>query len=277
MLTANGVNSMLPLLRIDPVSGILRRVGGVRGQYVRYSAFSEHGLVLGTMSVSGALWVQRPDGELRHVKTASGFLTAVPCGKDVIVTVEDGDGVHLVRIDRDDGHVLSTLSAGPQLLSAPGCSPDGRTWYVAQWTSPAGLDRCDDRGCQRLLDMGVSGLEVSPDGTRMVFLRGGRSGITAEVLPTAGGTSRGITTSEGGCDPGWSSDRTVWISKRRAGRPTWIEVDVDTLAETGRTVAGGKDCADGNQDPRSPVQRDARVVREIRTEVRLLPTALVPQ
>ena len=74
--------------------------------------------------------------------------------------------------------------------------------------------------------------------------------------------------SEGACFPGWSSDKTIWVSRRVRGLPTWVEVDADTGKATGRTQPGLKDCMDGDEDPLSPVSPDLRVITKRTSEVR---------
>jgi hypothetical protein len=63
------------------------------------------------------------------------------------------------------------------------------------------------------------------------------------------------------------------VSRKRAGRFSWVEIDVDAARETGRTVPGQTDCITGLPDPASPAQLDFRVVTQRRTQIRLLPAS----
>jgi hypothetical protein len=76
--------------------------------------------------------------------------------------------------------------------------------------------------------------------------------------------------------PGWSGPHALWISRRREGRLLWTEVDADSGKETGRTTPGSHDCADGSPDPMSPVDLDLRLVLEQKSEVRFIPSQLLP-
>ena len=115
-------------------------------------------------------------------------------------------------------------------------------------------------------------LAVSPNAKRLARLTmdDNRGGIV-EIVDADGGRSRKLTETETGCQPGWTSNDTLWVSRRRGSKIVWIEVNADSGAETGRAVPGARDCSDGRPDPLSPVQPDVRVVHEQTSQLRLLP------
>jgi hypothetical protein len=80
-----------------------------------------------------------------------------------------------------------------------------------------------------------------------------------------------VTATETGCRPGWSSERTLWVSRRDGKEIVWTEVEVDGGRPTGKRTPGSRDCSDGREDPLSPVDPDVRVVSERRSQLRVLP------
>ena len=60
-------------------------------------------------------------------------------------------------------------------------------------------------------------------------------------------------------------------ARRRDAKIRWTEVDADTGRETGQSVPGQRDCADGNGDPLSPVNPDLRIIRDRASQLRLVP------
>jgi hypothetical protein len=92
-------------------------------------------------------------------------------------------------------------------------------------------------------------------------------------MPADGGPAHDVTDSETGCQAGWASNNTLWVSRRRDGKILWTEVDADSGKETGKTVPGERDCSDGGNDPASPVDTDLRVVASRVSQLRLLPRA----
>ena len=72
------------------------------------------------------------------------------------------------------------------------------------------------------------------------------------------------------CRPGWSSERTLWVSRRERGEVVWTEVEADGGRPTGRRGPGSRDCFDGGQDPASPVDPDIRVLSDRPSQLRFL-------
>jgi hypothetical protein len=73
------------------------------------------------------------------------------------------------------------------------------------------------------------------------------------------------------CRPGWSSDRTLWVSRREGPDFVWTEVEADGGRPTGKRVPGSRHCYDGGTDPASPVDPDVRVLADRRSQLRFLP------
>jgi hypothetical protein len=96
------------------------------------------------------------------------------------------------------------------------------------------------------------------------------SGVTVYWMGRDGGPIHKVAETDTVCAPGWASNQTVWVSQRRLGKVVWIEIDADSGRETGKTVSGSHDCADGRSDPDSPVNRDIKVVRDQTSQLRLL-------
>jgi hypothetical protein len=117
---------------------------------------------------------------------------------------------------------------------------------------------------------------VSPDGSRLAFVDVQKSGPMVRVISAQGGLAREVIGTETVCSPGWSSEKTIWVSRRLSGKLVWMEVDADSGKETGRSVPGSRDCSDGHSDPDSPVDPTLRIVEEQRSQVRLLPGEYIP-
>jgi hypothetical protein len=85
-----------------------------------------------------------------------------------------------------------------------------------------------------------------------------------------GGLEHEVSETETGCAVGWASVHTLWVSRRRAGKIVWMEVNAASGAETGKSVPGSRDCSDGRPDPASPVEPDLRIVYDLTSQLRLL-------
>ena len=117
-------------------------------------------------------------------------------------------------------------------------------------------------------------LIISPDGKRLAIVStDGKKGPIVEIADADGGHIRELTEIETGCRPGWASNDTLWVQRRRGRDVVWKEIDAATAQETGRSAPGSRDCADGKPDPQSPAQRGVRVVYEQTSQLRFLPKA----
>jgi hypothetical protein len=255
------------VFKVDPPSRTMRALGLVPDQGIHYPLFVGDDLVFASVSTGMDVWARGPGGEPRQL-THDGWITsAAACGPEILAVRRAATTHELIRLDAA-GRALRTVSRGNHETVA--CAPDGSRWYQAQWHEPAGIHRCDDRGCRWLTDGGQFGMSVSPDGSRLAFVRDRWTGPVVSWIPEGGGEPRDVSASETYCPIGWSSNHDLWISRRRAGRIVWVETNVDTLQETGRTVAGAKDCSDGTPDPRSPVSPELRVMSSHRAQLRAL-------
>jgi serine/threonine protein kinase len=261
------------LWRVDLSHRTRARVAMIPGQILRYPLFTDVGLVFSTLKLSSDVWVRQPDGQLQQVTHSGDLINAAPCGPDVIAVREDGEFHDIVRLDRS-GHPLAVVTRHGRYVS-PGCSPDGTTWYTARWTDHPSLDRCGPAGCEQILDSAADVLTISPDGERIAFVRLRKTEPVVAWISSRGGAVHEVAVNDTGCGPMWASNRSLWISRRRGGRPSWIEIDIDTLQETGKVVTGEKDCSDGNPDPGSPPSFDVRSLRRKTASIRIVPTSLV--
>ena len=132
------------------------------------------------------------------------------------------------------------------------------------------IRRCTSTGCETISNVSVFGLAASPAGDRLSFVTTGKRGPVVQWMSTRGGLVHDVTNTETGCAPGWSSPRTLWVSRRQGKEILWTEVEVDGGRPTGKTVPGSRDCSDGPEDPvsRGP---DVRVLSDRRSQLRLLP------
>jgi hypothetical protein len=260
-----------PLWKVDLARHTRQSVAEIPGQMIRYPTFTKHGLLLASLAFSADVWQRDADGVLRQLTRWGDVSGAAPCGHDLLVARVRDESSSLLRLNRE-GRVLQTLSTNT-MDAVPGCSPDGRQWFLTRMDdSSIGLYRCDDHGCDRLTRERVADVAVSPDGTRLAFIQPSKTEPVVAWMPARGGEIRDVSATETGCNPGWSSNRHLWVSRKRAGHLAWVEVDVDTGGETGRTTPGQKDCVDGLPDPASPVHPDLRVLVRKRTQIRLVPT-----
>jgi hypothetical protein len=120
-------------------------------------------------------------------------------------------------------------------------------------------------------------LSVSPDGERLAFIGLDNRGPMVRWISTRGGSVHDVVDTETVCRPGWSSNRTLWVSRRVGPMASWTEVEVEGGLPTGRTLAGSRDCSDGGQDPVSPVEPAVRLASERRSRLRFLPASYLDE
>jgi len=214
--------------------------------------------------------MRKANGTLVNVTKSGRIRDANRCGKDLIVSRElDAEKTVIERID-SSGRYIERLSDGPADWS-PACTDDGKVWYFRALLPQANVRRCDRDGCREILQGFGLGLSVSPDGRRLVFVSVDTRGSTVRWIDANGGEPHEVADTETYCPPGWASDSTVWVSRRRGREIVWSEFDVDTGRATGKTLPGSHDCADLRPDPRSPVDPDLRIIYDQASQVRLLP------
>ena len=130
--------------------------------------------------------------------------------------------------------------------------------------------RCDQTGCRSLAARAGWALDLSPDGRRLVFATLDKRGAVVSVMDSDGNRVRELTETDTACRAGWASNETLWVSRRRAGKIVWVEINADSGRETSHIVSGSRDCMDGEPDPQSPVRQDLRVVPKQTSQLRFL-------
>jgi hypothetical protein len=263
-----------PLVELDERGRTLRRLGHLGDQQVRFVAPADGGVLIAALASSEDVWTAAARGErARRLTQTDLYRAAVPCGAEILATKVRRGGTEILRMDRE-GRPVRTLHLGEDAVGF-GCSPGGEVWYYLGNDKQRGIYRCDDAGCQMLTPTAVASAAVSPDGQRLALLSSGTSGITVSWMLSSGGPIHGVSPTETGCEPAWSTDRNLWVSRRRDGGIRWIEIDTDTLAETGKVVEGSKECSDAVPDPKRPVISPVRAQRSFSTEIRFVPDALL--
>jgi serine/threonine protein kinase len=265
------------IVEIDSIAKTARNIGAIRGQGVTRPSFVEDGLAFLSGQVSTRVTVRDSRGIWSPVSSDQFVWEARSCGPDIVASVERNNSSTLVRLNRQ-GRVLKNMTTGPHDFS-PNCSADGESLFYLSFDAAAfngAIKRCGSGGCRTLLEGGGSGLAISPDDERLAFLYLGNKGVVVRWMSTEGGEVHDVAETETACAPEWSSNRTLWISRRRGQRPVWTEVDADTGKPTGKVAMGLKECTSGENDPASPASPDVRVTVERKTQLRLLPRKYLP-
>ena len=113
---------------------------------------------------------------------------------------------------------------------------------------------------------------VSPDGRRIAIwcTTGDKRGPLVKVADADGGRLRELMETETAASRDGRRTTRIWVSRRRGARILWTEVEVDSGRETGRSVQGSRDCADGRPDPQSRCARTCASCTNRPSELRLL-------
>jgi hypothetical protein len=268
LLSANiGPPGQSEVIALDRTSMIARRLGQVRGQYLRHPKFGAEGLTFVSRRDSSDLEANTGGVWFRLTSTGDVW-SANHCGSDFVLGREQSGRVLIERVDRD-GRKMS-MPVPDQARVSPSCSPDGRTlFFIDQFSRPK---RCDESGCRFLTDRKAFSVAVSPDGERVAITAFDKRGIVASWISVEGGPTHDVSPLEAPCAVGWSSTETLWISRKRAGKVVWTEVNTSGVP-TGRTVPGTSDCSNGWPDPASPVNPDLRLALKQTSQLRLLAEA----
>lgn len=265
-------NGHAVLVDVDPSGLRAREFGSIAHQSIRDPVFVENGLAFRSWRASADIWTRGLSGAFKQLSHDGAFVEAFSCGDGLLATEISDSGSAIVRLDRA-GRIIAKMTPGPEDHS-PSCAIGGTPWFFIRGEGEA-LLRCDDSGCRTLARGAFNYNVASPDGRRLLLLKIENAGPTISWMPSEGGSIRDLGLSETTCSPGWSSNATVWISRRKSGRFLWTEVDTDTGKETGRTVNGTTNCSNGGNDPSSPVDSQLRIDRRIATQIRLLPRTLL--
>jgi hypothetical protein len=265
--------SSTPILAITPAERRATRAGVVRDQLIRYPRFVTHGLTFVSIRLNDVVSVRASNGRWERLVDDGSILRAVPCGAGLAVVRKIQNRLTIARFEAGK---FMTISEGPS-DGYPACSGDGQILFYVNSTSAPVIHRCDLAGCRKFASMWASELSVSPNGERLVFVMEDNGGPVARWMSTRGGPVHDVAKTETWCRPGWSSDRTLWVSRREGREIVWIELEVEGGRPTGKRVPGTRDCFDGGQDPASPVDPDIRVAADRRSQLRFLPAKYLDQ
>jgi hypothetical protein len=257
------------LVEVDVSKPEARRLGQVRRQWLRYPVFLPELLAFVSVQISTSVVVAGPNGTTRKWKAHGEVLSAARCGDAIVAAIGDADRLAIERFG-SDGRFITTLSDGPWDTD-PACSGGGSVLFYLRQRIRPGIVRCDTAGCRTIADLEGTNLAAAPDGKRIALVTmDDKRGSIIEIVDADGSRRRKLLETETGCRPGWTSNDTLWVSRRRGAKIVWSEVNADTGGETGRSVPGARECSDGKADPLSPAELDVRVVVEQTSQLRLL-------
>jgi hypothetical protein len=261
------------LAELDVARGRARELGGIPGQIIREPTPIETGIAFRSTTFAADIWTRNARGELEQLTHDIPYSEVTSCGDGYLAAEPMDDGLSLVLLDRA-GQLVRRVSHGKDDHS-PSCGPGGSPLYFIRGGEGESLYRCDEPTSCRPLAKGspFDSVAASPDGKRLLFYKVGNAGPVTSWISSDGGPAHDIALSDTICHPGWSSKDRIWISRRKARGFVWTEVDVDTGRETGRSVAGTRNCSDGGSDPASPVAARVQIRTKIVSQIRLLPTS----
>jgi hypothetical protein len=257
------------ITELDPQARTSRALGYVPDQLVRYPMIVGDDLAFVSVRLSSDLIQRRPNGAVVNLTRSGHIMDGARCGRDLIVSREIAEDTLVIERLDASGRRLEQLSAGPADWS-PGCSPDGKVWFYRPHLPRPAIRRCDGQGCREIYQGFAIGMSVSPDGERLAFVAIDKRGSIVQWMPANGGEPHEVAETETTCPGGWASGHTLWVSRRRDGKVLWTEVDADSGRETGKSLPGSRDCADGRPDPSSPVDPELRVVYDQTSQLRII-------
>jgi protein kinase-like protein len=267
-----------PILEVDATRRAAINLGIIQGQQVRRLRAVQDGLALLSARSTSPVSSVAANGSTRVLTKTGFFIDATACGPSILATLARGSETRVVSLDWQ-GNLLGQFAQGPHNVAAA-CTADGTVKFYTAFDRADGyphgpIFRCDATGCRSIGGDVSGGLSLSPDGKRLAYIGVDTRGPVVRWIPAAGGEVHDVGETETFCAPSWSSDRTVWISRRRGPAVVWTEIDADTTVATGRERKGDADCTSGNDDRGSPARQSVKVQREIRSQIRLLPRAFL--
>jgi serine/threonine protein kinase len=255
------------LLRLDPTGRSVTRIAKLPGYMIAAPTFLPERMAFIARRTKSDAWRRTAGGSLEQLTHIGDAISIAPCGAGYVVTTETND---LVMLD-DDGRESRRFNSAAAIASAV-CSPDGRNRYLIALSPEPGIYRWGERGERELIANVVTPfIAISPDGKRLALAKASPAAFLVSWMSLADHQLHEIGISDSNCQISWSSDHTIWLSKRRGGRLLWVEVDVDTRTETGKAIEGAHTCASGFPDPQSPGNRDLRVETVTTSEIRSVP------
>jgi len=238
--------------------------------------FVEDGIAFYSGARTTSLVFRSVSAPPKRIPVQQGILFAASCGGNIIaVQLKGGSRSDIVWLD-EQGRVVGPVPGNGRGHFAI-CNSDGSVIFYGSVAEPAGVQRCDRRGCQMIFSGAVGWLALSPDEKRLALAMIDAEGAAFRWISSDGtGAVHEIADTENACVPIWSNDRDLWVSLRKGRKQVWTEIDTDTRQPTGRTAPGSRDCSDGIQDPQRPLHAPVEVDIDVRSQVRLLPSKYLP-
>ena len=268
--SSEGDNSML---EYDLLGKRAFKIGFVPRQAIRYPRFVTDGLSFATTKSLSDLELRDSTGVWVQITRDADLLVPALCGQDIVASTHSNGSLVVVRLDRG-GRLIRQMTTGP-FDWEPVCTSDGRAFFYLDYARRGAIVRCDDTGCRTIMKEGAGSLSISPDDQRLAYVALSNRGAIVRWMSSSGGEAHDIEESANSCDPGWSSEGTLWVFRRKGKGWVWIEMDADSGRPTGKAVAEARDCSDGS-DPSSPITRQVRTVVDHRSQIRILPDRYLP-
>jgi serine/threonine protein kinase len=239
------------VIEVDLASRQARRLGAIPRNTVEFIVpLGPSRAVFACVRALSNVAMRNSAGETKLV-TKDGF-------SDGGVMSERGDmlwstrrnGKIVIALRPADGSNVRALTEGPHDYS-PAFFPGGSQWAFAKIEGKTGIYRCDlgKPGCTRLTDYGFRP-SVSPDSKWVAFIANSRLGYRLNIVSAHGSSARDVTHAFQNCAPIWSSPKTLWVLRNAGAVSTWVEVQMEDGAETGRRrPITQPSCADASAEP----------------------------
>jgi serine/threonine protein kinase len=257
MLFTAFVDGTANIAEVDYVRRSARRLGYVRGQYVKRPFLVENGVVFLSVLDARRLEVRGKDGRFRTLLEKPALLTGIRCGHGYLTHETTDSGVVIVHRDVDG---RETERKPVPSFADPTCAADGHVWYYASQAPEPGIVQCEGSICSRIVDGDFVSVAASPSGKRLAVVRARNRGFELAWLWAEDRVVRELAMiTEALCTPTWSGENTLWVVRQHQNRHLWFELNVDSGVETGRSVPAAGNCSDGSPEGRVPFEGDTRV------------------
>jgi hypothetical protein len=256
------------LRRVDTVGRTVTRIAKLPGHVISVPTFLPEGMVFIARKTHSDAWRRTAAGTFEQLTHNDDIGSVAPCGRGYVATTYSKE---MLILDAD-GRVKRRFASSSLNTMSAVCSPDGRDRYVVGALPKSGLYRWgDDEAPELFANVVTPFIAMAPDGKRLALAKPSPAAFVASWMSLTDRQLHEIGISDSNCEISWASNHSVWLAKRRGGRLLWIEVDVDTRAETGQAVEGAHICANGLPDPQSPGNKDLRVETTTTSEIRSVP------